>query len=411
MGLSNMLHFSCRKGRIGVVNPDFRVDLPCNGIVPVSLLACIVFICHLAPHAASQELLFDGTAFNIESGEVLLTPGECHYAEVVIPDNVIIDSELRVVCELKSSHGFERKSSIGITRYSERGLSDNSRRARAELGPLVAPPVYQFEAGQVYQQGYRLSVSIFDGAGQPVKTWSFYQEHGKTPSEVKQGMGEAEPRSQRIRFVPGINDHVIYNPRYGSMSPLSLRLHESVLSNQDDLQILMKLNDGEVPDRMRCILRITDSEATELWRESVELEKGQPWKNARVGCSNWPPGNYRIELLPLINEEVWQDGHELQYHRRQSDDSELFVSPVSPWKLERDSARAEIRIADFRKERQKTGVSEPGPFRVVEGPDGTVELVSKGDFKAARLGIRPDTALRYAGVCTLADVAGQQLVR
>ena len=175
-------------------------------------------------------------------------------------------------------------------------------RARAELGPLVAPPVYQFEAGQVYQQGYRLSISVFDGAGQPVKTWSFYQEHGKTPSEVKQGMGEAEPRSQRIRFVPGINDHVIYNPRYGSMSPLSLRLHESVLSNQDDLQILMKLNDGEVPDRMRCILRITDSEATELRRESVELEKGQPWKNVRVDCSTWPTGNYRIELLPLIND-------------------------------------------------------------------------------------------------------------
>ena len=116
-------------------------------------------------------------------------------------------------------------------------------------------------------------------------------------------MGEAEPRSQRIRFVAGINNQVIYNPRFGSSSPLSLRLHESVLSNQDDLQILMKLNDGEVPDRMRCLLRITDIEATELRRENVELEKGQPWKNVQIDCSTWPTGNYRIELLPLVDDQ------------------------------------------------------------------------------------------------------------
>lgn len=398
MGLSNMLHFSCRKGRIVVVKPDFRVDLRFSGVVPGLLLACIFMICHLAPHAASQELLFDGTAFNIESGEVLLTPGESHHVEVVIPENLRIDSELRVV--------FELTSAVGFTRSSESRMGVNARRVRAELGPLAASPVYQFEAGQVYQQGYRLSISVFDAAGQPLKTWSFYQEHGKNPSEVKQGMGEAEPMSQRIRFVPGINDHVIYNPRHGSMSPLSLRLHESVLSNQDDLQILMKLNDGEVSDRMRCILRITDSEATELWRESVELVKGQPWKNARVDCSTWPPGNYRIELLPLINEEVWQDGHELQYHRRQKADSELFVSPVSPWKLERDSARPEIRIADFRKEHQKTGDSEPGHFRWVEGLDGTVAFASSGDFKAAPLIIRPDTTGHYAVFVTFEESGG-----
>ena len=120
--------------------------------MPGSLLACIFILWNLAPHAASQELLFDGTAFDSKSGEVLLTPGKCHYAEVVVPDNEIIDSELRVV--------FELTSAVGFTRSSESSLGDNARRSRAELGPLVAPPVYQFEAGQVYQHGYRLTVSI-----------------------------------------------------------------------------------------------------------------------------------------------------------------------------------------------------------------------------------------------------------
>lgn len=168
----------------------------------------------------------------------------------------------------------------------------------------------------------------------------------------------------------------------------------------------MKLNDGEVSDRMRCLLRITDSEATELRQENVELEKGQPWQNVRVDCSTWPTGSYRIELLPLINDEVWQDGRELQYHRRQSDDSELLVSPVSSWKLERDSARPEIRMADFRKEYQKTGGSEPSHFRWVEGPDRTVALASNGDFKASPLINRRDLRGHYAVFVTFEDSGG-----
>ena len=104
---------------------------------------------------------------------------------------------------------------------------------------------------------------------------------------------------------------------------------------------------------------------------------------------------------------TWQDGHELQYHRRQSNDSELFVSPVSPWKLERDSARPEIRIADFRTEHQKTGDSESGHFRWVEGPDGTVAFATSGDFKAAPLRIHPNAAGHYAVFVTFEDSGGR----
>ena len=138
MGLLNMLHVTCRMGRFGILNPDSLVDLRCNRRVPVSLLASVFILCHLAPHAASQELLFDGTTFDSESGEVLLTPGECHYAEVVIPNDVRIDSELRVVVELRSSHGFELTSSLGITsilrKQSRRQLTTKAGRTGAACG-------------------------------------------------------------------------------------------------------------------------------------------------------------------------------------------------------------------------------------------------------------------------------------
>jgi len=311
---------------------------------------------------------------------------------------MLLDSELRVVFELTSAQGF--------TRASEHSIGANSRRVRVELGPLVAPPVYQFEAGQVYQQGYHFSVSVFRAAGQPVKIWSFCQDHGKTPSDVKQGMGEAEPTAQRIRFVAGGNERQIYNPRFGSLSPLSLRLHESVLTDQDDLQILMKLNNGEVPNRMQCVLRISDSEATELRSENVELERGHPWKNVRVDCSAWPAGSYLIELLPVVNGQTWEDGHQLRYHRRPGSDSEVFVSPVSPWKLERDRVRPEIRIADFRAEQLRAGDPKPSHFRWVEGPDGSVAVSSDGDFKADPFIIRPTVQGHYAVFVTFADSGG-----
>ena len=142
---------------VGRQSPD-RTVLPGDSGLR---LACLFIVCSLATQAPAHELRFDGTALNSESGEVLLTAGEHHYAEVVA-DDLHLDAELRVVFELTSAQGF--------TRTSEHRIGVNSRRVRAELGPLVAPPVYQFEAGQVFQQGYHLSVSVFHAAGQPLKT-------------------------------------------------------------------------------------------------------------------------------------------------------------------------------------------------------------------------------------------------
>ena len=77
--------------------------------VPGLCLACLFIVCSSASHAPAQELLFDGTAFDSESGEVLLTAGEHHYAEVVA-DDWHLESELRVVFELTSAQGFTRTS-------------------------------------------------------------------------------------------------------------------------------------------------------------------------------------------------------------------------------------------------------------------------------------------------------------
>lgn len=75
------------------------------------------------------------------------------------------------------------------------------------------------------------------GAGPGEDSCSFYQEHGKTPSEAQRGMGEVEPLAQPIRLVAGESERVVYNPRFGSLgAPLSLRLGESALLAGDQVQ-------------------------------------------------------------------------------------------------------------------------------------------------------------------------------
>jgi len=364
----------------------------------LTFILIILLSCYPAPDAVSQELLIDGETYQSESGEFLVTPGEGHTAEVVLPEHVQFDSELRAV--------FELTSALGVTRSSEIRFGNESRRARAELGPLISPPVYEFEAGEVFQRGYRLSISVLDRNGQPVKVWSFYQEHGRTPSEIKQGMGEAEPAAQRIRFAAGSTERLVYNPRFGSLSPVSLRLHESVLTNQDDLQILVKLNAGEVVSELHGVVRISDAASAVLWSEDIKLVQGNGWQNIRVDSAGWPAGRYLIEFLPVVNGQVWSDGHSLRYHRRQVNDSELFVSPVAPWKLERDRTRPERLIVDFRTENQTAGDTELSHFRWIEGPGGSVTVAGNGDFRAAPLVIRPAVVGHYAVFVTFEESGG-----
>jgi hypothetical protein len=354
------------------------------------------FLCLLASSAWAQQLSFNGAAFNPASGQVLLTPGVANRVELVLPQA----GTLRVRWELTTPQG--------ETRREELGLPAGSPGARWDLGPLVAPPEYVYEAGQVFQRGYRLAVRLLDESGRTVRVWSFHQEHGSQPSDHQQGMGERDPLAQRIRLAAGEKERVIYNPRFGALGPLSLRLGETVLSNQDDLEIQVRLNAGEVPEGLQCILRVTGLGGKDLWRREVQLTRGAGWTSFRPDASKWPAGHYSVELQPVVEGRAWADGLRLGYKRRSLTGREVLVSPVGPWTLERDPDRPDLRIVDFRAEHRKSGAGDVAGWRWIEGTQGAVAAASDGNFSGPPLVLRP--AIRgYHAV--FANVDGGNLIQ
>jgi hypothetical protein len=343
----------------------------------------------------AEELLFNGMPYDVRSGDVLLVPGGLNYAETVVPPGT---GRLKVLWELRTAEG--------ETRLGEGFVDSDSPKSRFDLGPLAGPLLYDFEAGEVFQKGYRLSLRLLDPVGRPVRSWVFHQEHGNEPSEVQQGMGEVDPLSQRIRLVAGDKERVVFNPRFGALGPLSLRLGESVLIDQDNVEILARLNAGEVPERMACVLRVSAADGEVLWSREIELRRGAGWESYRVDAASWPAGEYRVALMPQVGGVLWTDAPRLRYHRRPPDTRSLVVSPVAPWALERDGDRPEVRIIDFRAEHRKTGGGEAKHWRWIEGTGGAVALAGDGDFEAPPLVIRPPVSGFHAVFVTFEDEGG-----
>ncbi len=337
-----------------------------------------------------QQLRFNGIAFDPKTGTIELAAGGSNRAEVELTGiGAAGGGPWKVNWELRSPENRARRQ--------EDVLPPPGGRSRFELGPLATPPRYDFEFGRVFQEGYRLSVRLTDANGRRFRAWSFYQEHGSKPATEQQGMGESpEPQAQRIRLAAGSKSRIIYNPRFGSLGPLSLRLGESVLFDQDRVELQARLNQGETPASMTCRIRITAPDGREAWSTKVDLVRGSGWKKMAVPVRGRAPGRYEARLLPVVEGREWPDGPSLSYGRHAPDPNEVRVSPFAPWKLERDPSRDPIEILDFRAAAMVSGQATASHWLWVEGKEGRVAAASNGDYKAEALVIRPGARGFYA---------------
>lgn len=346
------------------------------------LLLLSVLLCFPGAPILGQQLRFNGIAFDQKTGGIELAAGGSNRAEVELTGiDAAPGGTWKVNWELRSPEGRASRQ--------EDALATPAGRSQFALGPLAAPPRYDFEGGRVFQEGYRLSIHVTDPKGRRWRSWSFYQEHGRQPATEQQGMGESpEPQAQRIRLVAGSESRIIYNPRFGSLGPLSLRLGESVLFDQDQVEIQARLNPGETPLSMTCRLRITAPDGREAWSTKVDLLRGSGWQKVAAPVRRWASGRYEARLLPVVEGREWPDGPALSYNRLAPDPKAVKISPFAPWKLERDLSRDPIEIVDFRAAAAGSGQA----WRWVEGKDGRVAAASNGDYKAEALVIRPGGA-------------------
>lgn len=300
-------------------------------------------------------------------------------------------SENVVRLERKSLGGLEGAATIALDKVSPQGVETHESRtietghdaATFALGPLLAPPEYEFEAGVVYQRGYGLRVGVWQD-GRQRASWTFQQVQGPGPD---------------IRLERDAPRREVFQPLDGEPPALSLRLAPEVLRDQDELAALIELRPGSAIESVTGELHITDAEGLKVWRREVQLAPSdEPFRLKVEGASAWPSGDYRVELRPRLGGRLWSDGPALVYRRRDRDPDELRVAPLANWTLRRDPIRKELHIRDLRGAFEEWGVGEVAPdvWKWRESGHGAVALESIGDFDGREVAFRLPTKGYYA---------------
>jgi len=275
-----------------------------------------------------------------------------------------------------------------------------------DLGPMTAPPVYEFEAGVVYRRGYGIEISLVDvSAGQTIESTTFGQGLSAKPlggynpirnvhrTHYRQGViRTAGPE----RFIAGQDQRLVYNPLYGIESALALQLSDEVLRDQNAVRVMCRLNSGACVERLDCQLEIADADGKQRLAGKVELSgPGESWTTKRIEVSDWPEGDYEIALYPILDNRTWREGPRIVYRRRPQDDNAVRVSPFAPWTLQRDTAREEMEITDFKEACSKWADKTPAGWTFVE-TDGRTALVCPAGTEPEPVELRLPVRGHYA---------------
>ena len=86
-----------------------------------------------------------------------------------------------------------------------------------ELGPLTAPPIYEYEGGLVYRRGYQLEIQLRDQTDNKILfRLSLFQGLLKEPTGWRQGYPDHKFRNEIPAgpeyFVQGDSERLEYNP-------------------------------------------------------------------------------------------------------------------------------------------------------------------------------------------------------
>ena len=117
------------------------------------------------------------------------------------------------------------------------------------------------------------------------------------------------------------------------------------------------MNEGTLVEKLSAQLHIINCDQ-KIYSQNLELYKGQDWESYEVNPENWPVGDYSVELYPILSKTVWEEGPSVTYRHRKINQAGVPLSPLSPWKLIRDTNRQALSITDFRQALQTWGDTE-----------------------------------------------------
>ena len=347
-----------------------------------------------------QSVLWNGKLVSLTSPELTLLPGVSH-SLVIEPDweYLGLSSAAAVVTKIVPNGDIDRHK-VRLKRGEIAPV--------IELGPFTCPPVYEHEAGVVYRRGYRLEIQLKEtAAGKTLAHLSFYQ--GLMDKATSWRQGDDLP-VQPERLITGEKERLVYNPIQGVDTVLGLRLSDSVLRDQNALGVQHRLRQGASALKLTCELRVTEADGETKLSENLELTRSETWSRYDIHPDEWAVGDYRIELLPVMDGKVWNEGPAVVYRRRDPDPDEVAISPLTPWKLRRDRKREEIAITDFRKAFDELGDGTiDSELWCFQTSDGGTALIRKNVPKTDPITLEPDIRFQ-SGVSLELETKGSYAV-
>lgn len=233
------------------------------------------------------------------------------------------------------------------------------------LGPLTAPPVYEYEAGVVCRRGYQLDICLRDpSVGRVLCRVALHQALAPKPVSWVQG---SEINAGAERLVLGDAERIVYNPLYGVEAALALRLSPEVVQDQNVVQVQYRLNPGCCVRELRCELTVVRDDGKTLVKQRVKPGRSGKWASRKLDVRRWRTGSYRICLHPVVDSRVWHEGPCVTYRRAQADRDTVAISPLAPWTLVRDARREALTIDNFAEAAAKWASSAPQGWRFGRG--------------------------------------------
>lgn len=306
------------------------------------------------------EILLNGVA--MVDGVLVFEPGLLNIVKVKPDWNLISSSELKSILVKTLPDGRKQKFHKKVVQ---------GERVEISLGPMTAPPIYNFRAGDVYQSGYSIEIELKEEeAKYSLLNMKLSQGLSDIATTVRT-QGFNDMKSGRGRLIEGQDRSILFNPMYGIKAPLELRIHKNVLLDQDDLRIQLRLNPGAPVNHLSGRLHVTNPEGDLLVDRKVTLEQSSEWKTELLNPDNWDLGDYTVALYPKLEGRLWYEGPKVDYRRRDIDQDAISISPVAPWTLIRDNTREKINVKDLHEAVQQYSDEETEGWEYVESSEGT----------------------------------------
>ena len=276
-------------------------------------------------------------------------------------------------------------------------LTSAAPEVHMDLGLFAAPAAFEYEAGVVYRSGCRFRLIVTEpGREPPVEDIRFFQTVDPSNTVEVLRRGDAD-RAVHL----GWRAHKQCQPMD---PPILLRLAIEALTDPHDVRVLYQLRSAE--QRLKpelCLtpiaglLRVTrDQGGRVVFEKEVEVRASA--HGERLDVSAWPEGAYRIEIAPQVQGTDDREGPAIVYSRTKPNRGAVRLSPLAPWAFEKDSARREVVVSDFRKAvaEWSPGLPEQSGWQL-EQRDGQVRLVtSTGDWQDPPVVLRPGLKGHYA---------------